>query len=136
MGVRRRKARVRELSDRGYWELVLGPYARDEITFDPLAPAPVRSAFESDAERRKAWEQYGPTILAEWEANRGHPGRRPWGWWRYESGLGGRSVGESEADVLRRLGELRAWEEEVLERQRARFAGVATDDDEGWGDEP
>lgn len=130
-----RKKRIprdrRTLSERAFWELVLGPYAPDHITFNPTAAAAVRSAFGSDEERREAWEWFGPSIMAEWMASRNHPGRRPWAWWRYVAGLDG--VPHGEAAALRDMGALERWEEELLARWEAEAApgGVAVDAEDG-----
>jgi hypothetical protein len=76
----------------------------DAVAFDPTMPERLRSIFESPFTRRAGWMRHREELLAESPA-----GRRPGGFWWYESPERPRE-GESQTDCLRRLGLLQAWE--------------------------
>jgi hypothetical protein len=40
------------------------------------------SAFRDESERHRAWERHRAELLA-----REQPGKRPWAWWFYDSGV-------------------------------------------------
>jgi hypothetical protein len=121
---RRGKERLRDLSFDQLGELLWGPGAPDSIAFNPATIANRRSYFESPLVRRAAYFGHRDEVLADHNA-----GQRPWAWWQFEArerprenvrkveGYDWRGqliyydVNESEADCLRRMGQLQPWEE-------------------------
>jgi len=91
------KRRTSELDDQQVFELILGPPAHG-------------SAFASDDERRIAWELHRARFLDRTD----NPGRRPWGWWQYESPEP-RDHGEHPTLQLMRMGCLPREERAALE---------------------
>src|SRR5215475_7332597 len=69
MPVRQRSVRRRsaELTPAQMWELTLCPGSRP--------------AFNSEEERATAWEEHRDRLMLQCARH----GRRPWGWWTYES---------------------------------------------------
>ena len=75
-----------------------------------LGPSHRGSAFESEAQRQWAWTQHRDRVMAVW----GKHGKRPWAWWRYESGRA--HPGDREASTLYEMGVLAPEERAELER--------------------
>ncbi len=76
----------------------LSPVQREELLTGLAYPA-LGQGFDSDAQRRQAWQRHRDELLTYWttpadpDAPRGDlgsprpggPGLRPWGWWRYDA---------------------------------------------------
>ena len=60
---------------------------------------------------RDAWNEFRTKLMADYD----RPGKRPWGWWRFDSPEP-RDESVDEAEQLRHLGLLEDWEERELAR--------------------
>jgi hypothetical protein len=103
---RRGKVRVTDIDGDQYIELshLSPPSFTDDRAFSPSLPEWLRSTFASPFLRRAAWEHYKDELMQDCP-----PGRRPGGFWWYSAPERPRED-ESQADCLRRLGLLQAWE--------------------------
>lgn len=52
--------------------------------------------FEDEEDGRRAWYRCRDDLMAGWD----HPGRRPWGFWRYEFGAWQEHGGATEEEVV------------------------------------
>ena len=96
---RRLRERAGALTSDQEWELLNGPNLRDGS-----------SEFADDEMREEAWFANRESLLEQVNT-----GTRPWGWWRYESGLEeGRWPSGHEAEWLHKQGLLTPFEEQQL----------------------
>lgn len=106
---RRERGRLGALDLEQEMELEIGPDHR-------------QSSFVDDEARAEMWFGHREELLAE-----GPAGQRPWGWWRYESGLKPGERPQDEVAWLRKQGLLTPFEEAELEnRRRLREEAPAT----------
>lgn len=112
--VRSKRSGVRNLA----YSLSTGNYLFS-LLIGWIAPRPdeVRMGdFLTLDEVREAWEACRDRIFSdEWQ---GQVGRRPWAWWQFDAPAP-RDREVPEADQLRALGCLEAWEEEAISRFEA-----------------
>src|ERR1700687_3814217 len=107
---RRLRARVGDLTPDQEWELLQGPNLREGS-----------ADFADDEAREEAWCANRESLL-----QLVNEGTRPWGWWRYESGLEeGHWPSGHEAEWLRKQGLLTPWEAQQLEKGRRLKAEAA-----------
>jgi hypothetical protein len=87
------------------------------------------TGFDSEAERRAAWENHGAEIMETWR----HPARRPWAWWKYEMNVDpprkhdprSPAATNNEALWLAEHGHLALWEIEHLYKRNRDSDGPA-----------
>ena len=94
------------------------------LTGCPFFAVPGEPLFESADEERAAWQRHRAELMADREFNVCSPGRRPWGFWRFDCNL--KPTGwpqewawprgiESEAHMVHRLPDTSAAERAAIE---------------------